>query len=114
MKTLAYSIAILAIGAQLGMPASAGQAGIQNQMSEFNQMETTAKTKQMSVRSAAQVKRAFDLAAKERGRQAIEISCSPADSQWCSDDFVQACEDHDGGASSNPEGGVTCSLPQWD
>ena len=114
MKTLAYSIAILALGLQLGAPASAGQAGIQTQVSELKQADTTVKTKQMSVRSAAQVKRAFDLAAKERGRQAIEISCSPGDSQWCSDDFVQACEDHDGGANSNPEGGVTCSLPQWD
>ena len=107
MKRFAYSIAILAIGVHFATPAS---AEIQHLMSEFNQAETTAKTKRMSVRSAAQIKRTFDLAAKERGRQAIDISCAPGDSQWCSDDFVQACEDHKGGASTNPDGSVTCSL----
>ena len=61
---------------------------------------------------AYEVKRAFGLAARERGRQAIEISCAPGDSQWCTDDFVQACDDHDGGMSTNPDGSATCSMPQ--
>ena len=81
-------------------------------MSAFNQAESLARTKQIDVRSATQVKRAFGLAAKERGRQAIEISCSPAGSDWCAKDFVQACDNAKGGMSTNPEGGVTCSLPQ--
>ena len=69
--------------------------------------------KQMSVHSQAQVKSVFDIAAGQRGRQAIEISCSPAGSDWCAKGFVAACDKAKGGLSSNDEGEVTCSLPQW-
>lgn len=68
--------------------------------------------KKFVVKNERDVKPTFGLAARERGRQAIEISCAPADSQWCADDFVAACDKAKGGMSTNPEGGVTCSLPQ--
>lgn len=68
--------------------------------------------KQMKVRSAAEVQRIFGLAAAERGRQAIEISCSPAGSTWCAEGFVAACDKAKGGMSTGPDGSVTCSLPQ--
>lgn len=65
------------------------------------------------VESPRGIKPAFGLAARERGRQAIEISCAPAGSDWCAKDFVQACANAKGGMSTNPDGGVTCSLPQY-
>ena len=68
--------------------------------------------KKFVVENAREVKSTFNLAARERGRQAIEISCAPADSNWCAKDFVQACDNAKGGMSTNPDGGVTCSLPQ--
>ena len=71
-----------------------------------------AKIKQLSVRNAAEVKSVFRLAAGDQGRQAIEISCSPASSDWCAKDFVTACDNAKGGMSTDPDGGVTCSLPQ--
>ncbi len=113
MKRFACPLAILAVAAALAAPAAAQQFEIQNSMSAFNQAESLARTKQIDVRSATQVKPAFGLAAKERGRQAIEISCSPAGSDWCAKDFVDACANAKGGMSTNPEGGVTCSLPQY-
>lgn len=67
--------------------------------------------KQLTVRSAAEIKSVFGLSAGER-RQEIEISCSPAGSSWCAKDFVAACDKNGGGMSSDPDGGVTCSLPQ--
>jgi len=69
------------------------------------------KVKQLTVRSVADVKSVFGLAAAQ-GRQAIEISCSPASSSWCAKDFVTACDNAKGGMSTDPDGGVTCSLPQ--
>ena len=62
--------------------------------------------KKFVVENAHDVKPTFGLAARERGRQAIEISCAPADSQWCADDFVAACDKAKGGLSTNPDGGV--------
>jgi hypothetical protein len=67
--------------------------------------------KRIQVQSLAQVKQAFRLSA-DGGRQAIEISCAPASSSWCANEFVAACDKNDGGMSSDPDGGVTCSLPQ--
>ena len=122
MTRFAHSIAILTLAtacAAFHAPAGAQQSEIQAGTSDLQNAENTPPTtgleqkKQLrAVQSAYEVKRAFDLAAKERGRQAIEISCAPADSQWCADDFVQACDNAKGGMSTNPDGGVTCSLPQ--
>jgi len=75
--------------------------------------DQTLKAKQLDAHSAAEVKNAFAIAAKDGGRQAIEISCSPAGSDWCAKGFVAACDKAKGGLSSNDEGEVTCSLPQW-
>lgn len=115
MKTIACSLAILAAAAAtLAAPAQAFE--IQVMTSDLQNAEnvrsTTKEVKQLRVLSALEVKRAFDLAARDGGRQAIEISCSPADSSWCAKDFVTACDNADGGMSTNPDGGVTCSLPQ--
>lgn len=99
MKRLTFPLAILATSvaiATLSLGATADQA----------------KTKQLEVHSAAQVKSVFDIAAAQRGRQAIEISCHPASSDWCAQGFVAACDKAKGGLSSD-DGGVTCSLPQW-
>ena len=122
MKRFAYPLAILTVVASTPLAgAEEMNFKIQMQTSELQNAEngpatpSIKETKQLrAVQSAHEVKRAFDLAAKQRGRQAIEISCAPADSQWCADDFVQACDDHDGGMSTNPDGGVTCSLPQYE
>lgn len=73
----------------------------------------TAKVKQMQVRTAAEVKSVFRLASADGGKQAIEISCKPASSSWCAKDFVTACDNAKGGMSTDPDGGVTCSLPQY-
>ena len=100
MKNVAYPLAILAVAAAcvaLNAPAGA---------TEFKDI------KKFAIENARDVKPAFGLAAKERGRQAIEISCAPANSSWCAKDFVQACDNAKGGMSTNPDGGVTCSLPQ--
>lgn len=103
MKILAVSFAILTVaaaGAALSAPAGA-EFEIQLMMSRYNEAESVAK-----------IDKAFGLAARERGRQEIEISCAPADSQWCAKDFVAACDKNKGGMSTSPDGGVTCSLPQ--
>jgi hypothetical protein len=107
MKRFAYPLTILAI------VAFAPLAGAEENAENGPATPSIKETKQLrAVQSAYEVKRAFDLAAKERGRQEIEISCAPADSDWCAKDFVQACDNADGGMSTNPDGGVTCSLPQ--
>jgi hypothetical protein len=118
MKRFAYPIAILAVVAFTPL-AGAEQMNfkIETQTSDLqiaeNGTPSLKETKQLrAVQNAYEVKRAFDLAAKERGRQAIEISCAPANSDWCAKDFVQACANAKGGMSTNPDGGVTCSLPQ--
>lgn len=113
MKGFAHPLAILVL-ATTAFNASAGSAeDLRDSATSIE--ESLAKKKQLrAAQSAFEVKRAFGLAAKERGRQAIEISCAPADSQWCADDFVQACDEQDGGMSTNPDGGVTCSLPQYE
>lgn len=120
MKRFAYPLAILAVVAFTPLAgAEEMNFKIQMQTSDLQNAENGPATplikekKQLrAVQSVYEVKRAFDLAAKERGRQAIEISCSPAGSDWCAKDFVQACDNAKGGMSTNPEGGVTCSLPQ--
>jgi hypothetical protein len=120
MKRFAYPLAILAVVAFTPLAGAEGMNfEIQMQTSDLQNAENVPGTplikekKQLrAVQSVYEVKRAFDLAAKERGRQAIEISCSPAGSDWCAKDFVQACDNAKGGMSTNPEGGVTCSLPQ--
>jgi hypothetical protein len=99
MKTLVYPLVILA-AACAALPALAGSK-------EFKDV------RKFAVENAHGVQPAFGLAARERGRQAIEISCSPAGSDWCAKDFVQACANAKGGMSTNPDGGVTCSLPRY-
>jgi hypothetical protein len=99
MRTVALSLALLAAAA----PALAEkplQFEIQMATSDLQNAE-----------NAAKIKRTFDLAARQRGRQAIEISCAPGDSSWCAKEFVAACDKHDGGMSTNPDGSVTCSFP---
>lgn len=75
----------------------------------------TATVRQIEVRSAAEVRRAFGFASTN-SQQAIEITCSPANSSWCAKDFVTACDNAEGILSSSPDGGkegsVVCSLPQ--
>ena len=116
MKRLVYPIAILAAAAFAPL-AGAEQINFTSDLQIAENAPATPlvkETKQLrAVQNAHEVKRAFDLAAKERGRQAIEISCAPADSDWCAKDFVQACANAKGGMSTNPDGGVTCSLPQY-
>jgi len=103
MRTVALSLVLLAAAATPALAEKIGNFEIQTLMSEANNAANVAK-----------IKRAFSLAAKERGRQAIEISCAPASSDWCANDFVAACDKNKGGMSTNPEGGVTCSLPQYE
>jgi hypothetical protein len=101
MKSLTLSLAILASSVALAMVSLDAGA------------DQLLQTKQLNVRNAAEVKKVFGIAAADGGRQAIEISCSPADSDWCAKDFVTACDNAKGGMSTGPDGGVTCSLPQY-
>jgi len=103
MRTVALSLVLLAAAAAPGLAEQRLQFELQMATSDLQNAE-----------NVKQIKRTFDLAARQRGRQAIEISCAPADSQWCVDDFAQACSKAKGGLSTNPEGGVTCSLPQYE
>ena len=100
MRTVALSLALLAAATA---PALAEKTV--NTIQFEIQMATS------DAQNAAKIKRTFDLAAKQRGRQAIEISCAPGDSHWCTKEFVAACDNHDGGMSTNPDGSVTCSFP---
>jgi|SRR5688572_15295129 len=112
MKKFACLLAILAVVAFTPL-ASAEEMNVEMQTPDLQIAEIKETKLLRAVQSAYEVKRAFDLAARERGRQAIEISCSPAGSDWCAKDFVDACANAKGGMSTNPEGGVTCSLPQY-
>jgi hypothetical protein len=104
MRTVALSLALLAVVA--GGPALAEKSG------QTLQFEIQMATSDMqNSENVAKIKRTFDLAARQSGRQAIEISCAPGDSSWCAKEFVAACDKHDGGMSTNPEGSVTCSFP---
>lgn len=76
--------------------------------------EADQQVKHMVVRNAAEVKSVFALATADGGRQAVEISCSPAGSTWCAGGFITACDRAKGGMSTGPNGEVTCSLPQHD
>lgn len=111
MRKLSSTIVLLVSVTLLGIGASgaAQPSGTQH----FAQAKKQS-VLELRVRNAAEVRRSFGLAARQRGAQAIEISCSPGDSEHCSGDFVTACDDHDGGMSTNPDGSVTCSLPQHD
>jgi len=100
MRTVALSLVLLTAAATPALAEKTGNFEIQMLMSEANNAANVAK-----------IKRTFDLAAKQRGRQAIEISCAPGDSSWCAKEFVAACDNHDGGMSTNPDGSVTCSFP---
>jgi hypothetical protein len=104
MKSLTLSLAILA--SSMALATVSLDAGA-------DQLLQTKSVKQLNVRTAAEVKKVFGIAAAAGGRQAIEISCSPADSDWCAKDFVTACDNAKGGMSTGPDGGVTCSLPQY-
>ena len=100
MRTVALSLALLAAAAAPALAEKTLQFEIQMATSDLQNAE-----------NAAKIKRTFDLAARQRGRQAIEISCAPGDSPWCAKEFVTACDNHDGGMSTNPDGSVTCSFP---
>jgi len=100
MRMAAFSLVLLAAAATPALAEKTGNFEIQMLMSEANNAANVAK-----------IKRTFDLAARQRGRQAIEISCAPGDSSWCAKEFVAACDRHDGGMSTNPDGSVTCSFP---
>ncbi len=100
MRTVALSLALLAAAAAPALAEKPLQFEIQMATSDLQNAE-----------NAAKIKRTFDLAARQRGRQAIEISCAPGDSSWCAKEFVAACDKHDGGMSTNPDGSVTCSFP---
>lgn len=100
MRTVALSLALLAAVAAPALADKPLQFEIQMATSEMQNAE-----------NAAKIKRTFDLAARQSGRQAIEISCAPGGSSWCAKEFVAACDKHDGGMSTNPDGSVTCSFP---
>ena len=102
MNKIVLPLALLSVVA-VAAPASA----------ELRNFEIQMMTSDMQNAANAKIKRAFDLAARQRGAQEIEISCSPASSDWCAKNFVQACDNAKGGMSTDPDGGVTCSLPQY-
>lgn len=116
MRKLSSTIALLVSVTLLGSGASvaAQPSATQHFATQHFAQAKKQSVLELRVRNAAEVQRSFGFAARQPGAQAIEISCSPGDSEHCSGDFVTACDDHDGGMSTNPDGSVTCSLPQHD
>lgn len=111
MKKLSSTIVLLLSVTLLGAGASgAAQPSDAQQLLQAKKQNVL----ELRVRNAAEVERSFGFAARQSGAQAIEISCSPGTSEHCSGDFVAACDKNDGGMSTNPDGSVTCSLPQHD
>lgn len=43
---------------------------------------------------------------------ADSITCRPGNSNWCANGFQIQCERQDGGLSTEPDGGVTCTYPE--
>lgn len=96
MKIVSIPLAVLGLSLALAGIGAADQA----------------QTKQVHVRSAAQVMNAFNLAAKPGGgKQDVVITCWPASSSWCGGKFVQACDNAKGGMSSDPDGSTSCTIP---
>jgi hypothetical protein len=46
------------------------------------------------------------------GAAADSITCRPATSNWCANGFQIQCERQDGGLSTEPDGGITCTYPE--
>ena len=68
--------------------------------------------KRVIVRRPTQLRRV--LAARGKDHQAVEISCKPATSTWCSTDFADACGNQGGIGSTQPDGSAVCSFPDVD
>ncbi|MGF1628607.1 MAG: hypothetical protein ACFCUT_03985 [Kiloniellaceae bacterium] len=111
MRNRSLPMALLTAAAILG----AGAAGIAQPAApqQFAQAKPQ-HVLELRARNSAEIMRSFGFAARQPGAQAIEITCAPGSSDHCTGDFVAACNKNDGGMSTNPDGSVTCSLPQHD
>lgn len=47
-----------------------------------------------------------------QGAARDSITCRPATSNWCANGFQIQCERQDGGLSTEPDGGITCTYPE--
>jgi hypothetical protein len=43
---------------------------------------------------------------------ADSVTCRPATSNWCANGFQIACDTQNGGLSTEPDGGITCTYPE--
>lgn len=43
---------------------------------------------------------------------ADSVTCRPASSNWCANGFQLACDRSEGGLSTEPDGGITCTYPE--
>lgn len=41
----------------------------------------------------------------------ISLTCRPPDDDYCATDFQARCDEGGGGLSTEPDGGITCTLP---
>jgi hypothetical protein len=111
MRNRSLVMALFAASAILGAgAASIAQPASTQQLAQPKPQHVL----ELRARNSAEIRRSFGLAARQPGAQAIEITCAPGSSDHCTGDFVAACDKNDGGMSTNPDGSVTCSLPQHD
>lgn len=46
--------------------------------------------------------------------RADSVTCRPATSNWCANGFQIACDTQNGGLSTEPDGGITCTYPEYE
>jgi len=50
-----------------------------------------------------------------RGTAAADsVTCRPGTSDWCAGGFQTRCDEQKGSLSSEPDGGVTCTYPEYE
>lgn len=102
---------ILAISVAFAGGVIAGEKK-QRETESTTLMKKESDAEQLQVTNKEEFQRALDLARRNNdGAVALEISCHPPDHEWCAGGFQAACDDHEGGLSTNPDGGITCSMP---
>ncbi|MCX4186639.1 hypothetical protein [Methylophaga sp. OBS4] len=64
----------------------------------------------ITVQANTNLNHLFDLGTQRGGVQ-VDISCHPAEHDWCTNDFQTTCDAHGGGLSSQEDGSVNCNIP---
>lgn len=100
-----YSLLVCVSLAGFSISASAGEAVAKSIKLENNRY----KIENVRVRNNAELSKALNLAAKDT-HSAIVITCHPPTNDWCAGKFQTKCTDAGGGLSTEPDGGIACSV----